>query len=108
MAAAAAATTRAALAQLPELSTPDQFEAWRGAVETAVDGMTADPNIAPGFRAAFDLHVAAAGAPAYNQAQQICLSLMNASVCVPQVWACATGVVVLTTSGTARAIEGAK
>ena len=79
MAAAAAATTRAALAQLPELSTPDQFKAWKGAVETAVDGMTADPNIAPGFRAAFDLHVAAAGAPAYNQAQQICLSLMNAS-----------------------------
>ena len=79
MAAAAAATTRAALAQLPELSTPDQYEAWKSAVEIAVDGMTADPNIAPGFRAAFDLHVAAAGAPAYNQAQQICLSLMNAS-----------------------------
>ena len=79
MAAAAAATTRAALATLPELSSADGYEAWKTAVETAVDGMSADPNIAPGFRAAFDAHVAAAGAPAYNQGQQICLSLMNAS-----------------------------
>ena len=42
MAAAAAATTRAALAQLPELSTPDQYEAWKGAVETAVGRWRSD------------------------------------------------------------------
>ena len=89
MAAAVAATTRNALAQLPELVSADQYETWRGAVLTSVDGMTNDPLIAPNFRVAFDAHVAAvpggAVPAAYTLAQQTCLSLLNASTAASKV-----------------------